>query len=185
MKSLFTFVSLGLCAVVLPASASETSEGKPLVHQIEPNTKPLVNVDARGVAIEGYDPVSYFTGIKPAKGDPKIEARYNGARYHFVSPEHRELFERDPAKYVPAYGGFCGYAASIGKVRPVRPELWSFVDGQLVLQHSKGAVELWQKDVSGNKTKADALWPRLVSAKAGKKDPIDSLLGKSVLKDVP
>jgi len=49
------------------------------------------------------------------------------------------------------------------------------------VQHTKGTDELWQKDVPGNKAKADKYWPRLVQAKAGKKDPVDSLLGKSVL----
>lgn len=146
--------------------------------------KTLVNVDDRGVAIEGHDPVSYFADGKPALGDPRIEATYNGALYHFVSQEHRATFENDPAKYVPAYGGYCGYAASIGKVRPVRPDLWSIVDGRLVLQHSPGAVELWEKDVAGNKTKADRYWPKLVVAKAGKKNPVDGLLGKSVLPEL-
>ena len=59
--------------------------------------------------------------------------------------------------------------------------VWSIVDGQLIVQHTKGADELWQKDVPGNKAKADKYWPLLVAAKAGKKDPVDSLLGKSVL----
>jgi hypothetical protein len=57
------------------------------------------------------------------------------------------------------------------------------VDGQLIVQHTKGAVELWNKDVPGNKAKADKLWPRLVAVKAGKKNPVDSSLGKSVLAD--
>ncbi len=143
--------------------------------------KTLVFTDNMGVALEGYDPVSYFTYGKPVKGDKKIEATFNGALYHFVSQEHRATFEKDPTKYAPAYGGFCGYAASVGKVRPANPLIWSIVDGQLIVQHTKGADELWQKDVAGNKVKADKYWPLLVEAKAGKKDPIDSLLGKSVL----
>src|SRR5881396_1326410 len=143
--------------------------------------KTLVQTDKRGVALEGYDPVSYFTDGKPVKGDPKIEATYNGALYHFVSQKHREMFEKSPSKYAPAYGGFCGYAASVGKVRPANPLVWSIVVGQLIVQHTKGADELWQKDVPGNKAKADKYWPLLVEAKAGKKDPIDSLLGKSVI----
>lgn len=143
--------------------------------------KTLVFTDKKGVALEGYDPVSYFTDGKPAKGDPKIEATFNGALYHFVSQDHRATFEKDPTKYAPAYGGFCGYAASVGKVRPANPLLWSIVDGQLIVQHTKGADELWKKDVAGNKAKADKYWPPLVAAKAGKKDPVDSLLGKSVL----
>lgn len=143
--------------------------------------KTLVQTDKRGVALEGYDPISYFTEGKPAKGNPKIEATYNGALYHFVSQEHRETFEKSPSKYAPAYGGFCGYAASVGKVRPANPLIWSIVDGQLIVQHTKSADELWKKDVAGNKAKADKYWPYLVAAKVGKKDPVDSLLGKSVL----
>jgi len=143
--------------------------------------KTLVFTDKKGVALEGYDPVSYFADGKPARGDKKIEATFNGALYHFVSQEHRATFEKDPTKYAPAYGGFCGYAASVGKVRPANPLIWSIVDGQLIVQHTKGADELWRKDVAGNKVKADKYWPPLIAAKAGKKDPIDSLLGKSVL----
>ena len=143
--------------------------------------KTLVYTDKRGVALGGYDPVTYFTDGQPKKGDPKIEATFNGALYYFVSQDDRATFEKDPTKYEPAYGGFCGYAASIGKVRPADPLVWSIVDGQLIVQHTKGADELWKKDIAGNKTKADKYWPLLVAAKAGKKDPIDSLLAKSVL----
>ncbi len=145
--------------------------------------KTLVQTDKNGLALEGYDPVSYFIDGKPAKGEPMIEATFNGALYHFTSQAHRETFEKDPTKYAPAYGGYCGYAASIGKVRPANPLLWSIVDGQLIAQHTKGAVELWQKDVPGNKVKADKYWPRLIEAKAGLKDPVDGLLGRSVLVD--
>jgi YHS domain-containing protein len=143
--------------------------------------KSLVFTDKKGVALDGYDPVTYFADGKPMKGDPKIEATYNGALYHFVSQANRETFEKAPSKYAPVYGGFCGYAASIGKVRPANPLIWSIVDGQLIVQHTKGASELWEKDVQGNKANADKLWPLLIEAKAGKKDPIDSLFGKSVL----
>jgi YHS domain-containing protein len=143
--------------------------------------KTLVLTDKKGVALGGYDPVTYFTEGQPRKGNKTIEATFNGALYHFASQENRATFEKDPTKYTPAYGGFCGYAASVGKVRPANPLIWSIVDGQLIVQHTRGADELWRKDVAGNKVKADKYWPYLVTAKAGKKDPTDSLLGKSVL----
>jgi YHS domain-containing protein len=144
--------------------------------------KTLVATNKKGIALEGYDPITYFVDGKPMKGDSKIEATYNGALYHFVSQANRETFEKAPSRYTPAYGGFCGYAASVGKVRPANPLIWSIVDDQLIVQHTKGASELWEKDVQGNKAKADKLWPLLIEAKAGQKNPIDSLLGKSVLK---
>lgn len=143
----------------------------------------LQHLDRSGVALGGYDPLTYFVDGAPQKGDRTIQATYHGALYHFVSQVNRERFESDPARYAPAYGGFCGYAASIGKVRPANPLLWSIVEGQLIVQHTRGAVELWERDVAGNKARADRNWPRLVEAKAGARNPIDSLLGKSVLAD--
>jgi YHS domain-containing protein len=164
-KSLFTLVATLALAV---ASHAESQ-------------KLLVNKTKDGLALQGYDPVAYFTDSKPVKGSPKIKSSYDGANYYFVSADHKALFDASPAKYAPAYGGYCGYAASVGKVRPADPLVWSIVDGQLIVQHTKGAADLWAKDVAGNKLKADKFWPRLVEAKAGQKNPVDSLLGKSVL----
>src|SRR5438034_8218786 len=132
--------------------------------------KTLVFTDKKGVALEGYDLAGYYTDGKTAKGDPKIEATYNDALYHFVSQEHREIFEKGPIKYSPAYGGYCGYAASIGKVRPDDPLLWSVVAGQLIVQHTKGAAELWETDVAVNKAKANRYGPHRGEGKAGRKD---------------
>lgn len=146
-------------------------------------SKTLVFTDKEGIALLGYDAVSYFTEGKPAQGKATFKVSYQGAQYYFVSAEHKALFEANPAKYAPAYGGYCGYAASIGKVRPANPLLWSLVDGRLIVQHTKGAVELWDKDVKGNKAKADKFWPRLVEVKAGQKNPVDGLLSRSVLPD--
>jgi YHS domain-containing protein len=90
--------------------------------------------------LRGAHAAVHEVGAKPVKGNAKFEASFDGALYHFVSQEHRETFESNPLKYAPAFGGVCGYAASIGKVRPSNPELWSFVDGRLILQHTKGAL---------------------------------------------
>src|SRR5947207_2840840 len=159
-KTLLTLVTAGLS--LAGATLADHESG----HKV------LVLKNKEGAAILGYDAVAYFTDNKHVKGDPKIQATYNGALYHFASQEHRETFEKAPTKSAPAYGGYCGYAASIGKVRPANPLLWSIVDGQLIVQHTKGAVELWDKDVTGNKAKADKFWPRLVEVKAGKKNPV-------------
>lgn len=131
-----------------------------------PSGKRLVNLDAEGVAIQGYDPLAYFDGGIPAKGDPSIEAVYDGARYHFVSEQHREAFERDPTRYVPAYGGYCGYAASVNKVSPIDPAIFQLLpDGRLVLQHTRKAYDLFNKDTQRSVVKADRNWPGLVERK--------------------
>ena len=124
--------------------------------------KTLINVDATGLALQGYDPVAYFTDNRPVKGDAKITATYRGATYRFASAEHKKMFEANPAKYEPQFGGFCGYAASINKVAPIEVEYFQIIDGRLILQHNEKAWNLWIKDVSGNLKRADQNWPALV-----------------------
>ena len=82
----------------------------------------LVNVDAKGVAIKGYDPVAYFTDSKPVKGDEKFQSTYQGATYDFASSEHKALFDKDPAKYAPQFGGYCAYGAAKGARRADRSD---------------------------------------------------------------
>lgn len=122
----------------------------------------LVNVDATGLALMGRDPVSYFTAAKPLVGSPEFEAIYDGAKYRFASKENRVAFESNPSQYAPAFGGFCGYAASIDKISPVNVDLYQIVDGKLVLQHTEEAFRLFNEDLAGNYVRATKNWPGLV-----------------------
>lgn len=151
MKNSFFSLAAAL-ALTGSALADSMSEGKVLV---------LKNRD--GLAIQGYDPVAYFTDNKPLKGSPKYQAEYEGARYWFVSSDHKSLFDANPAKYAPAYGGYCGYAASIDRLSPVSPEWFQVIDGKLILQHNKKAFDKFNADLKGNVMKADQNWPGLVA----------------------
>jgi len=126
----------------------------------------VVNIDKNGQALQGYDPIAYFTDGKPVKGSPQFTASYKGATYQFASAEHRDMFNQSPAKYEPQFGGFCGYAASIKKLAPIEVEYFQVLHDRLILQHNKKAWELWHKDVEGNLKKADANWPTLSQQKA-------------------
>lgn len=139
------------------AADARAASGRPRV---------LVNKDQNGVALQGYDPVAYFTDGKPTKGSPAHAAKHGGATYYFASHEHHQMFVADPERYTPQFGGYCGYAASINKLSPISPEYWEVLDGRLVLQHNQRAWDAWHKDVPGNLKKADANWPGLVERNA-------------------
>src|SRR5258708_8157081 len=79
-------------------------------------TKTLLNLDKTGVAIQGCDPVAFFTDNKPVKGRPEFSARHNGALYYFASKQHLDLFKSEPAKYEPAFGGYCAFGVSRNKL---------------------------------------------------------------------
>ncbi len=44
----------------------------------------VVNIDKNGLALQGYDPVAYFTDGKRVKGSPQFTASYKGATYQFA-----------------------------------------------------------------------------------------------------
>lgn len=120
-----------------------------------------INHNKQGVAIEGYDPVAYFTDGKPVKGDPKLKEEWGGSTWQFVSAAHRDLFAQDPGKYAPQYGGYCAYAVSEGYTAKIDPKAWKVVDGKLYLNYSLGVRETWQKDQDRRIGVADKNWPTL------------------------
>jgi YHS domain-containing protein len=128
-------------------------------------TKTLLNLDDSGVAIQGYDPVAFFTDGKPVKGDPKILAKRDGAIYYFASKEHRDLFVKEPAKYEPVFGGYCAYGVSRDKLVEIDVNAFQIVDSKLLLQYSTGVREKFNADQAGNLAKADSYWPGLVDKK--------------------
>ena len=128
-------------------------------------TKTLLNLDKTGVAIQGYDPVAFFTDNKPVKGKPEFSARYNGGLYYFTSKEHRELFSGEPAKYESVFGGYCAYGVSRGKLVEIDVNAFQIVNDRLLLQYSKGVRDDFNKDTKGNLAKAEANWPGLVEKK--------------------
>ena len=48
-------------------------------------SKTLLNLDKNGVAIQGHDPVAFFNGGQPTRGNAAIFALHDGARYHFAT----------------------------------------------------------------------------------------------------
>ncbi len=128
-------------------------------------TKTLLNLDKSGVAIQGYDPVAFFTDHKPVTGKPEFASKHDGAVYRFASKEHQELFDKDAAKYEPAYGGYCAYGVSRNKLVEIDVDAFQIVNGRLLLQYSKGVRNDFNKDTQNNLAKAEQNWPALVEKK--------------------
>jgi YHS domain-containing protein len=133
----------------------------------------LNNTDQEGVTLQGYDAIAYFTEMKAVKGDPKYSARYNGATYWFASEQHATMFKDHPEMFAPQYGAFCGYAMSLGKLRPVDPEIFDVIEGRLILQHTQDAYKQFHKNLGDNIMKADGHWPGQIKKHAGKKVKFD------------
>ncbi len=150
MKKIWTIATAVLLSVALNAQDADLR-------------KRHFNLD-KGLAIEGYDPVSYFNG-KPAKGSKTFAVNHQGTTYYFVSAANAETFKKDPAKYEPQYGGWCADAMGAkGEKVSVDPKTYKIVNGKLYLFYNKffnNTLEDWNKDESRLKTKADANWGKI------------------------
>jgi YHS domain-containing protein len=120
-----------------------------------------VNRGWSGLALEGHDPVAYFTEQKPVKGDPAITTTLDGTTYRFATTANRDRFVQEPAKYLPQYGGFCAWAVSRGYTANGDPLAWRLVNGKLYLNYNQDVQRKWAEDAPGNINKGDANWPRL------------------------
>jgi len=116
------------------------------------------------LGIKGYSPVSYFTKGMAEPGSPEHAATHDDVTYFFTSPEQVELFEQNPEKYLPAYGGWCAFGAAVQNHFPVDPEAFKIVDGRLMLflqNEQTDALELWnQKSERKLVREADDFWQR-------------------------
>jgi YHS domain-containing protein len=116
--------------------------------------------DRGGSAIKGYDTVAYWTVGEALKGDKKITSIYKGAEFRFASVENKALFDANPEKYIPEYGGYCAWA--IGKSATGfavgNGKYWKIVDGKLYVNYSKGVQKKWEKDIPGFIKTGDVHW---------------------------
>ena len=124
---------------------------------------------ADGAAVGGYDVVAYHTQNGPVKGSADFTSTYQGVEWRFASAENRDMFAADPAKFAPAYGGWCSAGASKGKKVATKPELFAIVDGQLYLNSSEVAhTKLFLGDTSGVIRKGEMNWKTIYATPAAK-----------------
>lgn len=119
------------------------------------------NVETSTTGVLGYDLVSYHTDGKPVRGDGNNLVVVDGVTYLFANEANKKAFEKDPEKYLPAYGGFCAFGVSVGKKFVGDPEVWKIVDGKLYLNLDRNIQKMWFEDIPGNIVKANQNWPQI------------------------
>jgi YHS domain-containing protein len=119
---------------------------------------PAISSDASGVALGGFDPVSYFTQLKPAIGKAEYFSLWQGAIWFFDSISNKRLFDQSPEKYAPAFGGFCTPCMAQGHKVHGDPRYWHIYDNHLYLAMSKGLIESFQQKPEEILSAAQANW---------------------------
>lgn len=148
-------LALALLFPIAPPLTSQAASADATAHY---------NLGKNRVALEGYDPVAYFTPGTAAKGKPEISAQHRGVTYWFVSETSQKLFTKSPEKYLPAYGGWCATAMAKGEKVEIDPTNFKVTNGRLFLFFKAfygNALKDWNKDETNLTVKADANWRRI------------------------
>jgi YHS domain-containing protein len=129
------------------------------------NTRKKEYLLENGVAIEGYDPVSYFSS-KPQKGKKEFTFTHEGIVYQFANNNNLGSFKKNPENYEPQYGGWCAYAMGAkGEKVEVDPQTFKIINGKLYLFYHtffSNTLTDWNKDENSLKPKADTNWKKFI-----------------------
>lgn len=122
---------------------------------------------SNGVALAGYDLVSYFQGDAPLKGSSKYSVKVDDALYYFNNESNKNAYLKNPSAYKVVYGGWCAYAigANAKKVE-VDPLTFKIINGQLHLYYNKyftNTLDKWNADEESLKMKADKNWLKIIN----------------------
>ena len=130
--------------------------------------KLIINADPHGkIALQGYDPVAFYTIGKAVKGSPTMLAEYQGYKYLFSSEANKATFEKEAEKYLPAYGGYCAYGVSHNVLFPVEIDTWEVIDGRLVFQFSMKVKKMFEEAREENILKANENWSKIEETMSG------------------
>lgn len=115
----------------------------------------------KGIAINGYDVVMYFTESKPVKGSNNYLYQWNNATWFFSSKANLDSFIINPEKYAPQFGGYCAYGISEGHKSPTDPFAWTILNNKLYLNYNLEVMDLWRNETVQRIKLANINWEDL------------------------
>jgi YHS domain-containing protein len=115
------------------------------------------------VMLKGHDVVAYFTQGQHALGSVQHKSIYEGVTFRFASAEHKALFDKEPARYLPQYGGYCANGIVYGIPWGGDADSWRIDDGKLYIFGGAGSKAGYELDVQKNRALADKYWKEEVA----------------------
>ena len=155
MRSAVHLLSCALATLLLAGCA-------PMVTQSPGQGLSPVNAVSQGddkhLMLFGHDVVSYFTEKAHRAGNPQIKSLYKGVTFRFSKPEHKQLFDAAPEKYLPQFGGYCTNGIAYGIPWGGDADRWEMIDGKLYIFGGQGSRDAFMLDVPGNMALANKYW---------------------------
>lgn len=129
---------------------------------------PVVTDPLTGVALDGFDPVSYFTEPAPLPGRPDFEYDWQGVPWYFANGANRDVFIRSPEVYAPQFGGHAAMALARGYLSDGNPQIFMIVAKRLYLFYSLSNRDAFLQSPGKAIAQARAQWARLAGGQDAK-----------------
>lgn len=139
----------------------------------------IVTDPLTGVALEGYDPVSYFTEPEPIQGVADFEYQWGGVPWYFASAANRDVFMRNPEIYAPQFGGHCVTSLARGYLSDGKPRLYVISGMKLYLFYSVANREAFFKSEEASLVEANSGWAKLSGTLTGEEGSVADAVGKA------
>jgi hypothetical protein len=114
-----------------------------------------------GLAIEGFDPVAYFTDSRASQGVADFEAAEAGAVWRFRNEGNRASFIAHPEVYAPQFGGYDPIDLGRGVTCAGNPRFWLIAGQRLYLFGREENRDAFAAEPSRFLKDATARWPAL------------------------
>jgi hypothetical protein len=112
-----------------------------------------------GLAIDGYDPVAFFTDGKPLQGSANLELRRGDVVWRFINVGNRAAFAAAPNVYIPQYGGYDAIGVARGLAVAGNPNVWVIQGQRLFLFYDSARRQKFVTDPNRVIASADRKWP--------------------------
>ena len=149
------------------ASVATLAGCAPMVTQSPGQGLSPVNAVSEGedkhLMLFGHDVVSYFTEKTHRPGNPQVKSVYKGVTFRFSKPEHKQLFDAAPEKYIPQFGGYCTNGIVYAIPWGGNADNWQVIDGKLYIFGGRGSLDAFMLDVPRNMALANKYWTEEVN----------------------
>ena len=117
-----------------------------------------VPADDGRLMLKGADVTAYFTQGKYVQGNPQFKSVYEQITFHFANAESKALFDKEPMKYQPQYGGYCANGVAYGIPWGGDADTFMMRDGKLYIFGGQASKDGFENNIPGNTVLADKYW---------------------------
>ncbi|MFZ1900627.1 MAG: YHS domain-containing (seleno)protein [Azonexus sp.] len=119
--------------------------------------------DDSRVILKGADVVAYFVDGKYLDGKPQFTSKYEDVTFRFASAEHKALFDKEPGKYLPQFGGYCANGIAYAIPWGGDADTWKIIDGKLYIFGGQASQDAFELDEKKNLALAESYWKEEVA----------------------